>query len=173
MRIKTGLCAAVFATALVLTGCGGSDPQATAPGPAAESGGGPSTTPGATASEPTGEQGGSGDPAAAGTDDRELPEGFPVSEIPIAAGAILSSSKGDPGGPYAYTVLVRVGGVSPTAVMKAITRQLHATGFTAAPGPATAATAIATFTSHTYDVGVNVIRAEARTTVTYVVVRKS
>lgn len=163
--------AAVFAAALVLTGCGDSESSAdsspaTAPSSSAE--------PGAELSIQTAEP--DVDDATespdAGAGGRALPDGFPVAEIPIAAGTIIDGSRGDAGGPFAYTVLVQVPGTSPAAVMSGITGQLSRTGFEVAPGPATDKASIATFTSATYDVGVNVVRAEGKTIVTYVVVRK-
>lgn len=167
--------AAALVAALALTGCGGSDSGSADSSPdAAQSGSGQSTGPTGTSTVQVGEQDGDAtfenqDGTSSGT---QLPAGFPLKQIPIAKGTIVGGSQGKTDGPYAYTVILRVPGDSAAAAMKGITEQLTGAGFTAEPGPDTASISTATFRNRKYDVGVNVIRAEGKTTATYVVVRK-
>lgn len=107
-----------------------------------------------------------------GAGEPTLPKGFPAKQIPITDGDLVGGSVGDANDPYAYTVLIQVEAASPAAVLKAITGQLTRAGFTAQqPGPSTAEISTSTFVGKAYDVAVNVIRAEGKTTVTYLVVK--
>lgn len=157
--------------ALALTGRGTSDqPGAAAPGATQTPGAGASTSPtgdgaaSATSKPPGVTRTGSG---ASG-----LPDGFPLAQVPVIAGTIVGGSKGAAGDPYDYTVIVEVRGRTVATVMQGITEQLTTQGFTAEPSPATDAFAAATFRGAAYDVPVNVVRDQGKTTVTYLVIRK-
>ena len=166
--------AALLAAALTLAGCGGSDDPEPTSGALAPSTA-PSAFPSPSATVRVDERNGSleieGLGGSVSTGSR-LPEGFPAQEIPVVDGDIRSGSRGKAGGPYAYSVIVRVRGTSATEVMAGITAQLTGVGFTAAASPGTDTISASSFSGPRYDVGVNVIRAEGTTTVTYVVVRK-
>lgn len=174
MSIRARLAApAVVLATLALNGCGGSDSSAVEDPPAA----GPSSTarsapPSGIATEPNPQSSTSqvSEPETAG---RPLPVGFPVDEIPVVKGAVIDGAPGDPGSPVAFSLLIRVAGESPAAAMQRITRLLEGAGFSATPGVGTPKTATSTFTTPTYDVGVNVIKADGELTASYVVVRKN
>lgn len=165
---------AVLVAVLALTGCGGSDSSSTEqPVAAGSSSSVPSAAPDGSAPLPTPGISASRGPDGSSPVGRPLPDGFPVGEIPVAKGTVVDAATGEPGSPVAFSLLVSVAGGSPSAVMDRIAAQMKRAGFSAAAGVGTSRTATSTFTSSTYDVGVNVIKADGGLTASYVVVRKN
>lgn len=177
MTIKAGaaLLVAVVVSGSGLSGCGGPPPSSAGPVVAPSSVSGPGTT-ARPDDAPQASQSGQSAPEAPlaegeqqSTGPDRLPEGFPVEQIPIVVGKVLGGSRGRTGGPY--TVLVRVPGKNPAELIARITTQFAGAGFAVVPGISTPTASAARFQSTRYDVGVNVIRNEGRTTVTYVVLQ--
>lgn len=176
MTIKAGaaLIVALVVSGSALSGCGGPPRSEGGPAVAPTSSSGP-----APVQRPSGEPQASvptvdvplqeGEQQSTGPD--RLPEGFPAEEVPIVAGKVLGGSRGKAGGPY--TLRVRVPEKDLAEVLAAITAQLSGKGFAALPGFSAPGASAATFRSSRYDVGINLIRDNGRTTVTYVVLATS
>ncbi|MET3961777.1 hypothetical protein ABIE44_001711 [Marmoricola sp. OAE513] len=173
-RTRLGALAAVLTAALVLSGCGGDDDSEK---PKASDEGTTKVVLPDASGEVTAKVDGDGDGIKITNEDGEtvvgkgLPDGFPKDEIPIVDGDVVGGTKGNAAGPYSYTVLLQLDSGSPASVMADITRSLKAKGFAATPGMSVDQMSTAIFRSSKYEVGVNVVRADSKISVTYVVKR--